>query len=173
MKNPSNHRRISFNIIDLLLILIILAATAGLVYLFVSSAKDTTEVKNDTVMLEISLTADAFPEELQGKAAIGDICWEEASGIDLGEVIDVTYRQATVSHYDPETASMTAIARPGLYTMTITLRTKAERTDGYLRVGGIEILQGAVLHLRLPSLAATATVSGMTISEIPTAPIED
>ncbi len=152
-------RSFSFNIIDVLLILMIVAASVLLVKVI---RDEQLESKEETkAPITFTLTVTPIREEFQGKAGIGERLRDAESGAVLGEIVNVTYNEASVLTYHPDTGEQILSPYPGYLTMTITLRAEADVSSGFYRVGDYELQLGRSVSFHLPGLSESATLTAL------------
>ncbi len=161
----SSSRRFAFNIIDFLLILVILAAISAMVYLIANPQSAENQDKTQTVMLEYQITVPSLREEFQGKAGIGDTLRDSLTGMPLGEIVDITYAAAMHHGINQLTGETVSTPKAGYLTMTLTVRTEADRKDGFLAVDETEMQMGKQISFLLPNLTASGYLSAMTATE--------
>lgn len=170
---PSS-RRFSFNIIDFLLIALMAAAAFALIYLFTRPDSSAGTSEEQGAVIEYRITLPSVREEFQGKAGIGDAIWLSGVGTDLGEVVNVTYSDATVMVIDKENGKQVIVADPGRLTMTLTIRANAEMNDGFYRINGFEIQLGKKIGFCLPGFTGSGSVSYLhKTEELPGGEISD
>ena len=170
MKSPAggaSKHRIPFNLIDFLLIVVMIYAGIGLYSVLTGTGSGTEQTSPERKTIEYQITVSAIRDEFQGKAVIGDKIWDLASQTSLGEVIDVTYSDATVTVADPESGRMTEVPLPGYLSMTLKITVEAQISEGFTIVPSdagqeaFEILLGKKISFCLPDLSYEGTVTAM------------
>ena len=148
-------RKHGFNIIDVVVILLILAAVALTVRHFVKdTGPDGTAKITFVVQTLESSVEDMIPEESErftGGVKVGDAVFDADTGVRIGTVTDC----------DSRPAQFTAVAKSGVEVKTpvdgfrtLTVTCEAEgKTDGdSFTVGGVPISSGKIYTLTFPDL---------------------
>lgn len=162
-KNPAG-KRFRFNFIDVGLILIILLSAGALWYLLTRYGQpESTEQTQVLGQIEYRLTVSPLREEFRGKVNVGDKVWDRESGQMLGEVTDVSYGTYPFVGTNASTGENVTSNYPGLLTMTVKVRSDADMTDGFCRIGQEEMLIGKEIGFRVPGLYADGVCSTLEI----------
>ncbi len=163
--NPSIKKKISFNIIDVILIAVFLAAILTLVYFFkekvmvVSNGEKTEEI---VYKLEIS----PMNEQFKGLVEIGDTVYHTETLKSIGQITDVSYSECYYNGVDKSTGKPIKTAYPGMITMTLTVKVSAEINETGYFINGKQICYGDTVPFRVPSFTASAkTVYIETLSD--------
>ena len=156
MASSTKKSAFRFNLIDVLLILIALAAAAILAYIFLSPSFTVAgEEKPSSVTIEYEVEVLMLRKEWQGLIDIGDRVVDNVSLYSLGEVIERRYTPYFRSVYDEESDSFNTAEYPDYVTLIFKVRAAAQKVagDGYLLDGGYELAAGSAVNFRTPSLA--------------------
>lgn len=145
----SKKRSFSFNIVDVVLIIVAFIAVATLIFFF--SQKDVVSSdKKDKVTLEYTLVFTPLREEYRNLVDVGSSLTDAESLKELGEIVDVIYAECNYEGVDPQTGEKVYTPYPGMMTMTVTVRAEAIRTGSAYTVNGSEIVIGQSLNVRIP-----------------------
>lgn len=164
MKSSSS--RVSFNIIDFLLIAVILTASITLGYVLLSPETNSPSGQPQTVLLEYQVLVPSLREEFQGKAGFNDTLIDSSAGLALGKISDITYADSIYHGINQQTGQTVSSPYPGYLAMTLTVQTEAEVKNGFYLVDGYEIQIGKKIAFRLPHLTGVGYISSVTVQEI-------
>lgn len=144
-------KRAKFNVIDTLIVLLILAVAAAVVYVFFLDGLENT---GDVKTIQYTVLVRAVPNEYVNNVEVGDHVVDSAQHYQLGTVVDYRYEPAkkeTENMAEGETSLATYENKSDLY---ITI--EAEATLGtQFSIGGYEIGVGKTVYVRLPNLLPT------------------
>ncbi len=159
MNQPSK-RKIKFNIIDVLLILLIIALS----YLLwrVISTELTADRDENTVPIEYSLTVSSIRKEFQGKAGIGDTVRDYETGHVIGKIVDVSYADATIVSYDATSGQSKEVPYLDYLTMTLTIQADAEITSGFYQIDTFQVQIDRKVTFALPGLCLEGTLTHLS-----------
>ena len=145
-------RKHRFNIVDLVLILIIAALAALLIWRAVSGSSEQTKVGLTYVMQTLQGSVDEMiPEEMAGNIQPGDGVFDSESGRRIGTVVTCDSRPA---QYTASNGTVTEVA--GYRTLYITCEAEALDEGGKLSVGGVPGSTGKTYTLMFPRLTCGA-----------------
>lgn len=120
------------SIIDLLIVLVLVAAVAGVGYKFVQSRTESIFVKTDTLVVQF------YQEEVNDFTAkalkIGDIALENEQSADFGVVTDIKIDSA-VSWAQNPVGGFVQSSKPGYSSIYITMETKGTLGDTGFKIG--------------------------------------
>lgn len=141
----------SFNIIDAVMIVAVVALTAALVYGVVSGLG----VGNDYVRIKYVLEVSEIRSEFCQKAAEGDAVRNADGGEQIGKVAAVSSVPAQHTGTDSSGAPVLSDI-DGYSTLYVTVEAQAKQGNTGYTVGGTLINTGKSVDVRLPSLCFEA-----------------
>ena len=142
-------RKIRFNIIDLIIILIIVAAAFVLAKVFVGGGKDIaaeTNTKKIQYVIEIQEVEDRF----DGSVKKGDAVQDAIERKNIGTVVGVQSSDFQKITFDYDTGMETVSYVEGRIVLDITIEATAIVTDKAYTVDGCEIRVGEQYSIMLP-----------------------
>jgi hypothetical protein len=160
--NPKTASRkpFRFNIIDALFLIVILAASAMLVYILFFRGAETAETPASTEV-EYKVELRMVREELKGKINIGDKVIDASKLYTIGEVTDVKYTNATYTGVNKAEGILVYSDYIGYINITVTVKASADTSSGNYMVDGVYKLNvGTYVSLRVPNF----TGSGYCVS---------
>lgn len=164
MNNKKKAGTYRFNVIDVLLILLLLAACVFLY--FVLNPPKTPGPGIRTEKIELVFTEEALRSEFKGNVNIGDTFLLAEDGQKIGEVIGVSYGDSIWLGTDPQTGEQVRSVIPGYIRMEVTVLAEAEKhDDGSRSVGKLPAAVGVSLNFRVPHLFGTATCTAVRSSD--------
>ena len=138
-----------FNIIDILLIAVILAAGAAAVFLLRNSGSPTVQ-PNTEREIQYTVLLTNVKSRFRNNIQIGDSVTDTVKLMPIGEVTDIKAVQSTVQLEDYGEGRVVNAAIPDTYDITVTVTAKATLTGGYYMIGGYQINVGTLVSLRVP-----------------------
>lgn len=141
-------KRAKFNFIDTLIVLLILAVVAAVVYIFFLSGNDMT---GETHTIQYTVVVRAVPNEYAENVKIGDSVVDSSQLYQIGTVVNYRYEPAkreTQDIVNGESVTATYENKSDLY---ITIEAKATLGTQY-SIGGYEIGVGKTVYVRFPNL---------------------
>lgn len=146
MKNTANKRR-KLNYIDILLLILIVVAVAGVVWFLLSPY--TEQFFATTYDIEYTVALNGVRVEFKDKVQMGDQVVETVGLDGIGNVTDVVYTASKFVGTDSNGHSITS-DHPVLYDVMITVRAKATMQSGVYSVNGYGITAGKNIPFRVP-----------------------
>lgn len=143
-------RKIRFNIVDVIIILILIALAFAL-YSAVSGRK-TAQAENH-VTLRCVFRTDAVPAGLEANFRVGDALFLDGGKVRLGTVFSAEVRPAVHTGVDRETGEAVFSDIDGKYTVYVTVETDAEKDGSSYFTDGYEIYVGKTLDAVTPMIA--------------------
>ena len=141
-------RKHSFNIVDLVVILITAALAVLAVFRITGKEGDKTKVSLTYVVQTLQGTVDdMIPEEMASNVKPGDGVFDSESGRRIGTVVTCDSRPA---QYVSSNGTVTEVA--GYKTLYITCEAEALDEGGKLSVDGISVSTGKTYTLMFPNL---------------------
>lgn len=154
--NTTEKKKLHFNIIDVLLIVIVLAVATTL-FFFLRDHRVVADATGERVEIVYKIEVSAMREEFRNLVLIGDEVIDAETLDELGEVLNVTYADGTYLGTDAATGRPVVSNYPGRLTMTLTVAATAYRTDTGYRLGDRELILNGDLPFRTPDFTGTAT----------------
>ena len=156
MNSSNSKKKYSFNFIDVILIIAILASAVTLVY-FLRERKIVTSEKTDTVNIIYKLEISPMREEFRNLVGIGDSVTDAIYLQGIGEVTDVSYSPCYYTGTDRENGKQVKNAYPNRITMTLTIKAEAEVTQTGYSINGRELILGEAFSFRVPDFTGNGT----------------
>ena len=149
-----------FNVIDVLLILLILAAGVWLFFVLNPASAPSSGTKTEKI--ELVFTQEALRSEFKGNVNIGDAFLLAGDGQRIGEVIGVSYGDSVYLGTDPETGEQVRSVLPGYIRMEVTVLAEAEIAESGIRsVGVLPAAVGVTVNYRVPHLFGAAVCTAV------------
>ena len=146
-------KKVRFNFIDFLLIVIVLAIIASLVYVFLLSSLVKNITADETVEIQYTLELMGIDEKYLENIKEGDVVLDSVSNSNIGtvEAIDYSPQHADLV-YDEENkvGILSPIAGRHDVVVTISATARYEAEDGY-SVNGTRIAVGEKISARFPN----------------------
>lgn len=162
MNTPTKKRKLSFNFIDVALIVIALAGIAVLVFFF--SKNDIVTAKGDEkIKIEYTVKISPTREEYINLIKIGDTLINTDVMQSVGEVINVTNSDYMYEGFDTSTGTPVYTPYPGMKTIVITVRADAIKTKTGYVINGYDVIIGEDMTFRVPDFTGTGVC--VSISE--------
>ncbi len=153
-------KKLKFNIVDFLLLLMILLLVAGAVWKFTPNILNRTNSSNHTVTYKLEIT-DLLPEiELHIKD--GATVYDVQTGVVLGTIqthttVPATYQQAGSS------GEIQTLPHPEYVKVTLTISTVAKQTNP-VTINGITLRIGTQFQLKTSDFIGTGTCTTLSVS---------
>ena len=150
-----------FNIIDIILVAVIIAAAAFGVYLLRSGRLG---AKQQTVEREIQYTVllANVKSRFKSNIQVGDSVTDTVKLMPIGEVTDVKTVQSTVQIEDYEAGRIVTANVPDTYDISVTVTATATVSGGYYMIGGYQINVGTLVSLRVPNYTGSGYCTAVT-----------
>lgn len=162
MNTQSVKKRKKFNVIDVLILVLILAVIAALLYFFVFRGSFS---GNDVVSLEYNIKLDIIDNRFHGNVVVGDLVTDTVKAYALGQVISVDYSPAVYTELNQLTGELMEYEYPDHEQVNIKVRADAKLTNGQYSLGGYPIAVGTRVHFRVPNFVSTGFCT--SIIEVP------
>ncbi len=154
-------KKISFNLIDVALIVVALAAISILVFVF--NNKDIVKPSGkENVKIEYTVTLSPVREEYINLVKVGDRVINTAVMEHCGEVVTVTNSDYYYIGVNSETGESVSTLYPGMKTMVIKIRATATKTAYGYSVNGFDIVIGENVSIRVPDFTGTGKCTSVT-----------
>ena len=150
-------RSSSFNIIDALIILLVVAIIGvGGYLLFFRSAS------NDKVTIDYEVEIGLVLSDFDGLIKVGDTVISTVAKDVLGTVVDVEYSPAEFITTNTESGEKTSTPYPeGTYSkVRLTIRTEADYKDNVYYAGAVKIYFGSTIYFRVPNFVGGGVCLG-------------
>ncbi len=160
----ATRKKVRFNVIDFLLIILVLLAVVAMFLRPTVLAKIGQLTANDTVV--VSFCADRLTEDEYALLTEGDILTTE-NGV-FGELLAFTtepYRTLQVIESDVELENpfFESVVEPGRYTVTGQIRlTGDKRSDGFYAGGNMPVGVGSIYRVQSNSYVLTLQITGIS-----------
>lgn len=171
-KKPQKEKRGSFNVIDIVLILLLLAFIMIAVYCFApSSLFDFGSEK--TVTVEYTVEIPGVPKDMAAKILVGDSVTDGNAQYALGKVTNTEIDDYVEYIYNDETGRISAVAyseegddRNVLKSVLVTVSTTATYSERYgYTVNGYRVAINKGMSLRFPGFAGDGQCISITIKD--------
>lgn len=164
MNTPAKKRKLSFNFIDVALIVIALAGIAVLVFFFSKNDIVSTN-REEKVNIEYTVRLSPVREEYINLIKIGDTLINTDIMQSVGEVTNVTNSDCLYEGYD-STGAPVYTPYPGMKTVVVTIRAEAIKTKtGYI-VNGYDVVIGESMTFRVPDFTGTGVCVSISESKV-------
>lgn len=157
-------KKVRFNIIDFLLIVLILLSVAALIFRPMVLEKLGKLTANDTVV--VTFYADHLTEDEYNVLAQGDKLTVENDP--FGELLSFSAQpyktlQLMESDVESEHPFFSEVTEPGLYTVKGQIRlTGVQREDGFYVAGGMQVGVGSIVEVQSNSYVLTLQITGIS-----------
>lgn len=158
--NPKK-KKISFNIIDVALIVIALVTISILVFVF--NNKDIVKPKgNENVSIEYTVTLSPVREEYMNLIKVGDKVLNTSVMEYCGEVVSVSNSDYYYVGINKETGESVSSLYPGMKTIIIKIRATATKTPYGYSVNGFDVVIGENVSIRVPDFTGIGKCTAVT-----------
>jgi hypothetical protein len=154
-------KKISFNLIDVILVVIALASIAVLVFLF-NNKEIVKPNGKENVKIEYTVTLSPVREEYINLVKIGDKVINTAVMENCGEVVSVSNSDYYYVGTNSETGESVSTPYPGMKTIVIKIRATATKTAYGYSVNGFDIVIGEDVSIRVPDFTGTGKCTSVT-----------
>ena len=145
-------RKLRFNAVDALIILVIAAAVFVLLYVFVFSGRGTQAAEVNYTTIHYVVEIQNIDEHLEDAVKKGQLVEDAVERKKIGTVSGTQAVKFEKNTFDYENGQMTTSAVDGKITLKITIEAQAVETDRAFTVDGCEIRVGQQYSLILPDL---------------------
>ena len=146
-------KKMRFNIIDFLLIVIAVAVLAALLYVFLPNSFIKGIFADESVTIQYAIEFKGVDEAFLESIKENDIVIDSVTKAELGTVTAVDYStQYTELKYDEETGNGVLSVVPNRHNVIVTITAKAayDADKGYT-VGGLRVAVGELIAVRFPN----------------------
>lgn len=146
-------KKVRFNIIDLLLILIAVSVVAALLYVFLPNSFIKNIFADDNVTIQYAIEFKGVDEAFLESIKENDIVINSVTKAEIGTVTAVDYStQYTELKYDEESGNAVLSVVPNKHNVIVTITAQAtyDADKGYT-VGGLRIAVGELIATRFPN----------------------
>ena len=158
--NPKK-KKIHFNLVDLILIIIALTSISVLIFVFSNKSIAKTS-RSQTVEIEYTITFSPVREEYINLVKIGDKVINTANMDDCGEVYLVSNSDYEHVGINAESGEKVTTKLDGMKSMVITIRAKATKTAYGYSVNGYDIIIGEDISVRVPDYTGIGKCTSVT-----------
>ena len=145
-------RKIRFNAIDAIILLILAAAAGVLLYIFVFSADNTQSTEGNTRTIQYVIEVQNIDDHFEDAVKAGQPVQEAVKRKQIGTVVGVLPLPFEKITFNYENGTSTVSAPQGQITLKITIEANVIETDRAFTVDGCEIRVGEQYSLMLPEL---------------------
>lgn len=138
------------SIIDILIILVVLAGTAGLAYKVNNSKTITPFTKTDDI--QVVFSADEIPEFVAKVMKVGDIVKDPIKGTVFGKVKDIK-KGTSISRVETADGRIVVAERPGYVSLKVTIEGKGIYTNSGITFDNADYYIGKSLEIRVGNTA--------------------
>ncbi|MBQ3900927.1 MAG: DUF4330 family protein [Clostridia bacterium] len=159
-------KKFRFNIIDAIILLVILAAIALLVYVFVISDKTVEEY--DKYQIECVMEVTRINENLAGELEIGEgsNVYNPANNKLIGKVVaEPEFKNTITTAFDESTGQEIYPEVEGLKDIFITVRLEAEKTEWGYSAGDLYFVVNSSARFRVGDFECNATCLDLKVVE--------
>lgn len=149
-KSGAEKMKFRLNFIDIIIILVILAATALLAYIFLSSDINLFD-GNKKVVVEYKVEIRNVREEFRDYITISDHATDTVTQYSLGEVVDVEYTPTQYTGVNRATGELVFSDYPERINIIVTIRSEASADGADYSLNGYKIAVGKQIALRTPN----------------------
>ena len=161
MNAQPNKKKVSFNIIDVLLIAAVLIAAVLLIF-YVKNRRIVLSDSANTVEVVYQLRVSPLREEFRNLVAVGDAVTDADTLRPIGEVTNVSYSACYYTGTDRTTGAPVTSAYPGMITMTLTVKVSASATKTGYSVGNRPLTLGDSVNFRVPDFTGTGVCTSVS-----------
>lgn len=140
-----NKSKSRLNIIDLIVIILLLAAITSNLYMFIKKDGMFTKVKYD---ITYTVVVENINSEWVGNITAGDVVCDHNSAFNIGKVSKVIIKDSD----------------RGISDLEITINAVGEKHNGILEVNGVQIVRGNMIHIRVPNLVCVGKCTSVKTS---------
>jgi len=146
-------RKLRFNFIDLLILLVIAAGIFAVLYIFVFSGRGkSTVVDTQYTKIRYIVQFQSVDEEFADSVVAGDLVEEPVERRTIGTVVAVQSEPCQKIIFNYDEAKETVATYDGKVTMYITVEADAVETDSAFTVDGLPIRVGTQYSLSMPNM---------------------
>jgi hypothetical protein len=155
----------SFNIIDVLLLLVIVLSVAAIVFLFFYEGGDAKiEESDNTYEIVYTVKQEQLPGILRGKINMGDAMFTLQGQKMLGRVIDFSYTNSEVKYFNPTDKVMSSSSVEDKIDLTVKVNTKATKVaENIFEVNGQLISVGQTFEVGFPYYTGTVVCTAVSV----------
>jgi hypothetical protein len=151
VRTSSGRKKMRINFIDIILILIIVAAVAVLGYIILSPQINISS-KAEAVTIQYQVEIVHLREEWKDNVEIGDDFIDYTTMESIGTVVDVRCSDEKFLSVNRDTGELVYVSYPDYITMIITVEAEAVPAGIGYDVNGVNLQIGPDIHFRLPNL---------------------
>jgi len=145
-------RKVRFNAVDAVILLILAAAVGVLLYIFVFSADKNQNTETNVHTIQYVVEIQNIDDHYENAVEIGQPVQEAVKRKQIGTVVGVQTLPFEKVTFNYETGKTTVAAAEGMITMKITIEASVTETDRAFTVDGCEIRVGEQYSLMLPGM---------------------
>jgi flagellar basal body-associated protein FliL len=154
-------KKITFNLIDVALIIIALVAISVLVFVF-NNKNIVKPSGSEEAQIEYTVTFSPVREEYMNLIKVGDKVINTATMENCGEVISVTNSDYYYIGVNSETGESVSTQYPGMKTIVVKIRASATKTGYGYSIDGFDVVIGEGVSIRVPDFTGNGTITSVT-----------
>ena len=155
--DDKNKKKIRFNVVDVLIIVLVLAAVAVVGYVLLTERNDVAP-QSENVKINYVLMVSEAQSAFADNVKVGDEVYEQESGKYIGKVVQVSSTVAKKVGTDRKTGEQVISELANRRDIFVTVEADAERSDNLYIVSGINIIAGGVLSFMTPGLMQPSNI---------------
>lgn len=157
-------RKIKFNLVDVLIILLVGAALSVFAYVFLSEKEALPEDSQPEKKIRYVLQTGDVSDEFIGNIKVGDTLYEVETDKVLGKVVAVSSEGTYVTTTNTRDRLQTTSKVEGKSMIFITLEANAKYQKNRYTVNGIDILVGGYIRTISPELNVATNIVSVEIT---------
>lgn len=150
-------KKIRFNIIDVLIIVLVLAAMGVIGYVLLAERGDVVP-QNEKVKINYVLMVTEMRAIYAENVKVGDEVYDQESNKYIGKVIQVSTTASKRTGTDRKTGEQVISELENRRDLYITVEAEADHVDNSYVVSGLTVVAGAVVNFISPALAQPANI---------------
>lgn len=156
----TDKRKLPFNFIDLILIIILVSAILILT-IYIKNRRIVTDNGDDSIPIEYTIVISDLREEFKQYLTVGDALYDTTSGEVIGEIHNINFSKSYYVGTNGDNGEKVNTEYPGRVSVTITVQAKASRTDSGYSVSGTELLLSGKLGIRTSQMEAVGVCTSV------------
>ena len=163
MDNKTSGRKLPLNLFDIIIIVLVIAIAAGLIYVKTRSVEKGGDADST---VEYSIELSSMSDRTEGMIKPGDKIEDKIKKLYMGEVKSVEFYPSTKEATDYETGDTVYTELPGLISARVVLTADCRQTESTITVnGGYVVRIGTEVSVLGPGYAGAGYVVGIERGE--------
>ena len=155
-------RKIRFNLVDVLILLILAAAAALVAFVFMGKGGNESAATTQPATIEYVIEIKNLDSSLQDTMAVGQLVEDSVERKIIGELKAISKSDAKATYFNYTTGEEEYSVVDGKVTLTLTVRAQAAESDESFTVNGYEIRVGKQISVILPGFQGSGYCIGLT-----------